>query len=88
MKEKHKFRIPDRVVVVAGLLLLLAAGLAAILAQGGEFSVWERRYLAERPSVPDLAYWKTDKAVESFLTDHVPGRRTLVTLDNSVEFLT
>ena len=88
MDGKHKFRIPDRITVIAGLLLLLVAGLAAILAQGGEFSVWERRYLAERPSVPDLTYWKTDKAVESFLTDHVPGRRTLVTLDSTAEFLT
>ena len=75
MEEKRRFRIPDSIVVVAGLLLLLAAGLAAVLSQGGEFSVWERRYLAERPSAPDLTYWKTDKAVESFLTDHVPGRR-------------
>ena len=87
MEEKRRFRIPDSIVVVAGLLLLLAAGLAAVLSQGGEFSVWERRYLAERPSAPDLTYWKTDKAVESFLTDHVPGRRTLVTMDSCAQFL-
>lgn len=86
--EKTGKKIPDRIAVAAGLLLLLALGLAAILAPGGEFSEWERRILADRPGTPDPEYWKTDKAVESFLKDHIPARRELVALDSSAEFLT
>ena len=81
--EKTGKKIPDRIAVAAGLLLLLALGLAAILAPGGEFSEWERRILADRPGTPDPEYWKTDKAVESFLKDHIPARRELVALDSS-----
>lgn len=86
--EKTGRKIPDSIAVVAGLLLLLALGLAAVLAAGGEFSEWERRILADRPGTPDLDHWKTDKAVETFLTDHIPARQALVAIDSSAEFLT
>lgn len=86
--DQTRKKIPDSIIVVTGLLLLLALGLAAVLAGGGEFSEWERRILAERPGTPDLEYWKTDKVVETFLKDHVPARRALVALDSSMEFLT
>ena len=84
--EKQKKRLPDSLIVICGLLILLALGIAAIVARGGEFSEWERRYLADRPAV-SLENWKTDKSTETFLTDHVPGRQALVALDSSAQFL-
>lgn len=86
--DKPRKRIPDAAAVAAGLLLLLALGIAALLGAGGEFSEWERRVLADRPGIPDLTYWKTDRETESFLKDHIPGRRALVALDSSAAFLT
>ncbi len=85
--EKQKKRLPDSIAVVAGLLVLLALGIAALAARGGEFSEWERRYLADRPAV-SLSKWKTDKDTETFLTDHIPGRTALVALDSCSQFLT
>ena len=85
MEKQHK-RLPDSVAVIAGLLILLALGIAALAARGGEFSEWERRYLADRPAV-SLSKWKTDKDTETFLTDHIPGRSTLVALDSCGQFL-
>lgn len=84
--EKQKKRLPDSLVVICGLLVLLALGVAALVSRGGEFSEWERRYLADRPAV-SLENWKTDKNTETFLTDHVPGRQALVALDSSTQFL-
>lgn len=86
--EKKKKRLPDGAAVIAGLVLLLVLGLAAVLSPGGTFSGWERRYLADRPAAPDLANWDTDKAVEGYLTDHVPGRQALVALDSGAQLLT
>ncbi|MBR2660108.1 MAG: hypothetical protein IKE15_01760 [Clostridia bacterium] len=86
MEKPNKKRLPDNLVVIAGLLVLLAFGLAAILARGGEFDEWERRYLADRPGV-SLSKWETDKETEKFLTDHIPARQALVALDSSGQFL-
>ena len=86
MEKPAKRRLPDRLVVIAGLLVLLALGVAALFARGGEFNEWERRYLADRPDV-SLSDWKTDKETETFLTDHIPARRALVALDSSAQFL-
>jgi len=86
MNDRKK-RIPDCVTVIAGLLALLAFGLAALFAHGGEFNEWERRYLADRPAAPDPMNWKTDRDTETFLTDHVPFRRALVALDSTAQFL-
>ncbi len=87
-RKKEKRKIPDSAAVIAGLVILLALGLAAAFAPGGTFSGWERRYLADRPAPPDLAAWDTDKAVEGFLTDHVPGRQALVAVDSAAQLLT
>lgn len=84
--EKQKKRLPDSFAVIAGLLILLAFGIAALLARGGEFSERERRYLADRPAV-SLSKWKMDKDTETFLTDHIPGRGALVALDSCGQFL-
>ena len=86
MEKPAKKRLPDHLVVIAGMLVLLALGIAALAARGGEFNEWERRYLSDRPAV-SLAEWKTDKDTETFLTDHIPGRRVLVALDSSAQFL-
>lgn len=80
--------LPDGVAVVLGLVLLLAAGLIAILSPGGEFSDWERRYLADTPDAPDFKQWTTDKETETFLADHVPGRNALVAIDSVAQVLT
>ena len=86
MEKPNRKRLPDSLVVITGLLILLAFGIVALLARGGEFSEWERRYLSDRPDIL-LSEWKTDKETESFLTDHVPARQALVALDSSAQFL-
>lgn len=80
-------RLPDSVAVMLGLVLLLAAGLAAVLSPGGEFSYWERRYLAKAPETPDIHKWDTDKKTETFLADHIPMRNTLVAVDSLSQLL-
>ena len=86
--KSKKRKIPDSAAVIAGLVILLVLGLAAVFSPGGTFSDWERRELADRPADPDLTEWKTDKAVEGFLKDHVPGRQILVAVDSAAQFLT
>ena len=86
MEKSRKWRLPDHLAVIAGLLILLAFGAAALFARGGEFSEWERRYLADRPAV-SLSDWKTDKDTETFLTDHIAGRQVLVAIDSCGQFL-
>lgn len=81
-------RLPDHIAVALGLVLLLAAGLFAALSPGGEFSDWERRYLANKPETPDVQRWTTDKTTETFLADHVPGRNALVAIDSVAQLLT
>ena len=81
-------RLPDSVAVILGLILLLAAGLAAALSPGGEFSDWERRYLAAVPAAPDIHNWDTDKKTETFLADHIPLRNQLVAVDRLSQLLT
>ena len=85
--EKQKKRLPDSFVVIFGLLILLAMGIVELASNDGEFSAWERRFLTDHPTV-SLTNWKLDKDMESFLTDHVPGRHTLVAIDSFGQFLT
>ena len=80
-------RLPDSIAVTLGLVLLLAAGLAAAFAPGGEFSDWERRYLANAPQTPDILNWDTDKKTETFLADHIPLRNSLVAIDSLSQLL-
>ena len=80
-------RLPDSVAVTLGLILLLAAGLVAAFSAGGEFSDWERRYLAKAPETPDIQNWDTDKKTETFLADHVPMRNALVAVDSMAQLL-
>lgn len=86
--EKKKRKLPDSFAVIAGMLILLVLGLFAVFSRGGEFSDWERRYLADRPDTPDIEQWTTDQDTEAFLSDHIPGRQALIALDSSGLFLT
>lgn len=86
--KKQRMRLPDGAAVILGLSLLLIAGLIAVFSPGGEFSDWERRYLAEKPATPDIHNWNTDKKVETFLADHVPFRTALVAVDSVSQVLT
>lgn len=79
--------LPDSAAVLLALCLLLTAGLTAVLSSGGEFSDWERRYLADAPSTPDLEDWETDQEVETFLADHIPFRNELVAADSVSKLL-
>ena len=88
MMKGKRFCLSDRAAVFLGLGLLLAAGLFALLWPHTEFSDAERRYLSASPSVPSLTAWKTDKEVESYLSDRVPFRPVLVGLDSCVQVAT
>lgn len=81
-------RLPDWLAVTAGLLLLLAGGVMAVLGFGGDHSDWENRNLAQAPSSPDLEDWKTDAQTEAYLKDHVPLRQALVAVDSGAQLLT
>lgn len=82
MSDKRKSR--DAAAVLGTLVLLLAAGLYALLWPHPDFSDAERRYLSEAPGVPSLSAWKTDQEVEDYLSDRVPFRQALVGTDAAV----
>ncbi|MBQ4074112.1 MAG: hypothetical protein IJD39_02775 [Clostridia bacterium] len=86
--KKHIFRLPDGLAVAIGLGILLAAGLFAAFWPQNDFSDVERRYLAETPAVPSLTQWKTDKEVESFISDRIPFRRVMVGIDALSQMVT
>ncbi len=79
--KKQPFRLPDGLAVTLGLVLLLAAGLFAAFWPQNDFSDAERRYRASAPAAPSLTNWRTDKEIESYLTDRIPFRQALVGLD-------
>ncbi len=74
---KQKRTIPDSVAVYGCLALLLLLGIAAFLFPT-DFSVWERRAMAEAPSNYDIVDWTLQADLEAYLSDQVPFRRTLV----------
>lgn len=88
MKKIKLPRLPDRIAVTAGLLLLLAGGVMAVLGFGGKTSEWENRNLAAAPGTVSMEKWTTDKETEEYLKDHVPLRQALVAVDSSVQQLT
>ena len=88
MKKMKLPRLPDWIPVTAGLLLLLAGGVMAVLGFGGKTSEWENRNLAAAPGTVSMEKWTTDKETEEYLKDHVPLRQALVAVDSSVQQLT
>ena len=86
--KKRSFRLPDGLCVVLGLGLMLAAGIFAAFWPQDSFSDFERRYLASAPDTPSLTNWKSDKEIESYLSDRLPFRRVMVGIDATVNVLT
>lgn len=79
--KKLSFRLPDGVAVFLGLFLMLLAGLFAAFWPQKDFSDSERRFLSSAPSSPSLTDWRTDKEIESYLSDRIPFRRIMVGID-------
>lgn len=86
--KKRIFRLPDTAAIILGLGLLLAAGLFAAFLPHADFSDAERRYLSSAPSAPSLTNWRTDKEIESYLSDRIPLRTTLVGIDAAANVYT
>lgn len=79
--KKHKLRLPDGLAVALGMSVLLLAGLFAAFWPQSDFSQYERRFLASPPSSPSFTNWRSDKEVESYLSDRIPFRRLMVGID-------
>ncbi|MBR4538577.1 MAG: hypothetical protein IKO52_07005 [Clostridia bacterium] len=84
---KQKITLPDGLAVYGGLGLLLLLGIAAFLFPM-DFSVWERRVLAEAPSNYSLTDWTLQTDLENYLSDQVPLRRALVNIHAVLETAT
>jgi hypothetical protein len=74
---KQKKILPDGIAVYGGLALLLLLGVAAFLFRT-DFSVWERRFLAETPANYSITDWTLQTDLETYLSDQIPFRRALV----------
>ena len=74
---KPKKILPDGIAVYGGLVMLLLLGVAAFLFRT-DFSVWERRFLAETPANYSVADWTLQTDLETYLSDQIPFRRALV----------
>ena len=70
----------DALAVYGILLALLLLGIACF-AFSGRFSDWEKRYLAKAPDNFALDDWKLNTDLETFLSDQIPFRRQLVSLN-------
>ncbi len=74
---KQKRILPDGIAVYGGLALLLLLGVAAFVFPA-DFSVWERRFLAEAPANYSITDWTLQTDLETYLSDQIPFRRALV----------
>ena len=74
---KPKKILPDGIAVYGGLALLLLLGVAAFVFRT-DFSVWERRFLAETPANYSVTDWTLQTDLETYLSDQIPFRRALV----------
>ena len=84
---KNKRFLPDGLAVYGGLGLLLILGICAF-AFRQDFSVWEKRYLAQAPARFDPVNWQLNNDLETYLSDQVPFRRALVNLHAEAQALT
>lgn len=74
---KPKKILPDGIAVYGGLALLFLLGVAAFVFRT-DFSVWERRFLAETPANYSVTDWTLQTDLETYLSDQIPFRRALV----------
>lgn len=74
---KPKKILSDGIAVYGGLALLLLLGVAAFIFRT-DFSVWERRFLAETPANYSITDWTLQTDLETYLSDQIPFRRALV----------
>ncbi len=74
---KPKKILPDGIAVYGGLALLFLLGVAAFVFRT-DFSVWERRFLAETPANYSVTDWTLQTDLETYLSDQIPFRRILV----------
>lgn len=70
------------------LLVLLAAGVLTLVLPGKDFSDRERRLLAEAPANLSLTDWHMNNDLESYLSDHMPGRDAMITVNAVYNLLT
>ena len=84
--KKKRFST-DSLIVYGTLVLLLALGIASF-AFSHRFSDWEKRYLAKEPGNYSLTDWKLNTDMETFLSDQIPFRRQLVSLNAAVQVYT
>lgn len=74
---KPKKILPDGIAVYGSLALLFLLGVAAFVFRT-DFSVWERRFLAETPANYSITDWTLQTDLETYLSDQIPFRRALV----------
>ena len=74
---KPKKILTDGIAVYGGLALLFLLGVAAFVFRT-DFSVWERRFLAETPANYSVTDWTLQTDLETYLSDQIPFRRILV----------
>jgi hypothetical protein len=84
---KQKKILPDGIAVYGGLALLLLLGVAAFVFHT-DFSVWERRFLAEAPANYSITDWTLQTDLETYLSDQIPFRRALVNTHALLEMAT
>ncbi len=84
---KQKFSLPDGLAVYGGFALLLLLGITAFFFPT-DFSVWERRVLAEAPNNYSLSDWTLQTDLENYLSDQIPLRRALVNIHAVLETAT
>lgn len=84
---KQKRILPDGLAVYGALGLLLLLGIAAFLFHT-DFSVWERRFLAEAPANYSITEWTLQTDLETYLSDQIPFRRALVNIHAMLETAT
>ncbi len=80
-KKLKKSAVWDRVIAYGALPLLLVIGICTLVLPGKDFSDRERRALAGLKAPESLTEWTFNNDLETYLSDHLPGRDTLVSVN-------